>query len=184
MHLTILTTTFTAVTLQLQVNMQIASKEIPVEEDEDNIKDIIASFDRTWQKRGYASLNGVVVAVSHDKVVDYVMSKVCLSCRYWNQLGRRNTPGFEDWKGEHHFPINHMGSAGSMETAGILEIYKRSGEERCLRYTTYLGDGDSKSFQDVVNVNPYPGKTCNRYECVGHVQNRVTHKHKHIKAGI
>ena len=55
----------------------------------------------------------------------------------------------------------------------VLVIYKRSVEERCLRYTTYL-DGDSKSFQDVVNVNPYPGKTCNRYECVGHVQKRVT----------
>ena len=57
---------------------------------------------------------------------------------------------------------------------GVLQIYKRSVEERCLRYTTYLGDGDSKSFQDVVNANPYPGKTCNRYERVGHVQKRVT----------
>ena len=42
-----------------------------------------------------------------------------------------------------------------------------------MRYTT-LGDGNSKSFQDIVNANPYPGKTCNRYECVGHVQKRVT----------
>ena len=155
-------------------SIQIASKEIQVEEDGDKIKDVIASFDGTWQKRGYASLNGVVAAISHGKVVDSeVMSKVCLSCRYWHQPGRQNTPGFEDWKGEHHCPINHKGSAGSMESAGVLQIYKRSVEERCLRYTTYLGDGDSKSFQDIVNANPYPGKTCNRYECVGHVQKRV-----------
>ena len=141
--------------------MQIASEEIPLEEDEDNIKDVIASFDGTWQKRGYASLNGVVAAVSHGKDFDSeVMSKVCLSCRYWNQPGRHNTPVFEDWKGEPHCPINHKGSAGSME--------------RCLRYTTYVGDGDSKSFQDVVNANPYPGKTCNRYEYVGLAQKRVT----------
>ena len=97
------------------------------------------------------------------------MPKVCLYCRYWHQPGRQNTPGFEDWKGEHHCPINHKGSGGSMESAGVLQIYKRSVEERYLRYTMYLGDGDSKSFQDIVNVNPYPGKTCNRYECVGHV---------------
>ena len=155
--------------------MQIASKEIQVEEDGDKIKDVIASFDGTWQKRGYASLNGVIAAISHGKVVDSeVMSKICLSCRYWHQPGRQNTPGFEDWKGEHHCPINHKGSAGSMESAGVLQIYKRSVEERCLRYTTYLGDGDSKSFQDIVNANPYPGKTCNRYECVGHVQKRGT----------
>ena len=156
-------------------SMQIASKEIPVEEDEYKIKDVIASFDGTWQKRGYASLNGVVAAVSHGKVVDAeVMSKVCLSCRYWNQPGRKNTPEFNDWKDEHHCPINHKGSAGSMESAGVLQIYKRSVVERSLRYTTYLGDGDSKSFQDIINADPYPGKTCNRYECVGHVQKRVT----------
>ena len=61
-----------------------------------------------------------------------------------------------------------------MESAGVLQIYKRSVEKRCLRYTKYLGDGYSKSFQDIVNANPYPGKICNRYECVGHVQKRVT----------
>ena len=60
-----------------------------------------------------------------------------------------------------------------LEQWKVLVIYKRSVEERCLRYTTYL-DGSSKSSQDVVNANPYPGKTCNRYECVGHVQKRVT----------
>ena len=153
-------------------SMQIASKQIPVKEDGDKMKDVIASFDGTWQQRGYASLNGVVAAISHGKVVDSeVMSKVCLSCRYWHQPGRQNTPGFEG-KGEHHCPINHKGSAGSMES--WIKIYKRSVEERCLRYITYLGDGDSKSFQDIVNANPYPGKTCNRYERVGHMQKGVT----------
>ena len=39
-------------------SMQIVRKEIPVEKDEDIIKDVIDSFDGTWQKRVYASLNG------------------------------------------------------------------------------------------------------------------------------
>ena len=90
MHITILTTLFTAVTLQPNAynninntlhgsytavameSTQIATKEIPVD-------DIIASFDGNWQKRGYASLYGVVAAVSHGKVVDSeFMSKFCL----------------------------------------------------------------------------------------------------------
>ena len=58
---------------------QIATKEIPV----DDIKDVIASFDGNWQERGYASLYGVVAAVSHGKVVDSeVMSKFCLLFGY------------------------------------------------------------------------------------------------------
>ena len=60
-----------------------------------------------------------------------------------------------------------------MESAGVLRIYERSVEERYLRYTTYLGDGDSKSFQYLVKADPYPGKTYGRDECVGHVQKRV-----------
>ena len=85
---------------------------IPVERDEDNIKDVTTSFDGTWQKRGDASLNGVVAAVSHGKVVDSeIVSKICPSWRYWDEPGRRNTPELEEWKRE-----RHKGSAGSMES--------------------------------------------------------------------
>ena len=67
---------YTAVAME---SMQIATKEIPV----DDIKDVIASFDGNWQKRGYASLYGVDAAVSHGKVVDSeVMSKFCLLFGY------------------------------------------------------------------------------------------------------
>nr|XP_047138397.1 uncharacterized protein LOC124814606 [Hydra vulgaris] len=40
----------------------------------------------TWQRRGYSSLNGVVVATSHDnnKVLDTVtLSKFCKGCQIW-----------------------------------------------------------------------------------------------------
>ena len=55
-------------------SMQIASKEIQVEEDGDKIKYVIASFDGTWQKRGYASLNGVVAAIH---MVKLLILKLC-----------------------------------------------------------------------------------------------------------
>ena len=78
--------------------MQTAIKEVSVG-DEDNIKDITASFDGTCQKRSYASLNWVVPFISNGEIVySEVMLKVCPSCHNWNQPRRRTTPEFADWK--------------------------------------------------------------------------------------
>ena len=68
---------------------------------------------------------------------------------------KRKTAEYEEWKLYHDCTINHTGSAGSMEAAGVVNIFKRSVETKKLRYTTYLGDGDSKSFKDIVELNIY-----------------------------
>ena len=54
-----------------------------------------------------------------------------------------------------------------------MNIYKRSVATKCLLYTKYLGDGNSKAFQDVVAANIYPGNVIEKDECIGHVQKRV-----------
>ena len=59
-----------------------------------------------------------------------------------------------------------------MESNGILECFDSSIEKRQLRYLTYIGDGDTKSHQNVV-ADPYPGYSMKKAECVGHVKNRV-----------
>ena len=69
-----------------------------------------------------------------------------------------------------------------MEAAGVNSIYNRSVLTRKLRYTTYLWDGDSKSFQDMVKLNPYPGHTLSKLECIGHVQKRVGARLRTYKA--
>ena len=46
---------------------------------------------------------------------------------------------------------------GAMESDGILECYLSSVIERQLRYLTYIVDGDTRSFQNVIDANPYPG---------------------------
>ena len=60
-----------------------------------------------------------------------------------------------------------------MEVKGIKTLYQRS-EEKGLRYTTYIGDGDSRSFSTIQLLAPYgPQVVITKEECVGHVQKRM-----------
>ena len=68
---------------------------------------------------------------------------------------------------------NHDGSAGAMEPNGTERIFRRSERQYDLRYTGFLGDGDSKSYARVQNVEPAIYDVNNvKYECCSHVQKR------------
>ena len=58
-----------------------------------------------------------------------------------------------------------------MESAGAVEIFARSVERNCLVYKDYIGDGDTSSFKDVVDSDPYKvyGIKPKKLECIGHV---------------
>ena len=123
---------------------------------EDSLTDCIVSLDGSWQKQGHDSLNGVVTAINrvNDKVIDYhVMSKKCKVCQIWNK--KKESPEYDVWKTQHKCSINHKGSASSMESAGAIEIFQRSINNHKLRYNNYIGDGDSSSFNKVVQSKPY-----------------------------
>ena len=99
--------------------------------------------------------------------------------RRWGR-GPRAPPGqlataeHHDFVRTHDWPINHTGSAGSMEPAGILKCFMRSVEQLNLRFINFIDDGNSKAYYEVVKANPYgdryPG---NKGECLGHIQKRV-----------
>lgn len=104
--------------------------------------------------------------------MDYVViSKNCKACKYWEE--RQDQAGYAAWKTDHKCPVNHEGSPGSMESKGAVSMFKRSIKFNKLRYVSYLGDGDSSSYADVVKSDPYPGIKINKLECVGHVQKRL-----------
>ena len=42
--------------------------------------------------------------------------------------------------------VNHEGSSEKMEKQGAVDIFLRSIEKRRLKYTAFVGDGDSTSF--------------------------------------
>ena len=152
-------------------------RKLNLKEDfnDDEIVNIDASFDGTWQKRGFSSLNGVVVIViakDTGKCIDYhVLSNKSSGCATWED--RKDTPEYERFSADHVCYINYQGSAGSMETAGMVKCFKQFKQLYKVRYTNYIGDGDSKSYIDVVKADPYNGEKINKLECLGHVQKRV-----------
>ena len=123
--------------------------------DDNGVCDVSASFDGTWQRRGYASLNGVLTAISieNGKCLDYeCLTKNCKMCEMWHPRKDKEDISAEDYdefKEHHDCPINHIGSAAAMETAGVLAVYKRSVADLNLRYMHYIGDGDSKAYPSV-----------------------------------
>ena len=60
-----------------------------------------------------------------------------------------------------------------MEATGIVKMFKWSVRIYNLRYTTYIGDGDTKTHQEILQADPYPGVIVSKAECIGHMQKCV-----------
>ena len=149
----------------------------------DEVLECGVSIDGTWQRCEFASLNGVVAAVALDnnKVIDtYVMSKYCKGGQKWDR--RKDHPSFNDWKAIHYCSINHEGSAGSMESAGAIEIFSSFVPNYKLRYTEYLGDDDTSSYKNVVKSKPYEDDVeRSKLECIGHWQKRTGNQCRELR---
>ena len=132
------------------------------------------SLDGSWQKRGHASLSGVVTAISSEKCLDTaVFTKNCKACRVWES--KKGTAEYENWFVDHDFKINHKKSSGAMEAAGAVDIFCTSVEKYGFIYKDYIGDGDTTSFKEVVAAKPYEkfGIIPKKLECIGHIQKRL-----------
>ena len=60
-----------------------------------------------------------------------------------------------------------------MEATSVVTLRNRSEERNNLRYTAYIGDGDSKCFHNVLAAKPCGDITIEKEECIGHVQKRL-----------
>jgi len=59
-----------------------------------------------------------------------------------------------------------------MEVEAITEMFKNSRKTYNVKYTNYIGDGDSKTYTGIINAAPY-NIPINKKECIGHVQKRM-----------
>ena len=61
-----------------------------------------------------------------------------------------------------------------MESASVLEMYRRSERLYNLRYKTFIGDGDSASYSLIDKTRPYgPLVNIEKSECTNHVTKRM-----------
>ena len=150
--------------------------------DKKIVADVAVSVDGTWQKRGHSSRIGVVfiLLVDTGEVQDYVIkSLVCHECSAHSRWDKESEK-YKNWYDKHKATcyINHnRGSSDSMETQGAVEMFLLSIDKNGLRYTTFVGDGDSNCYASVCEALRN-APTCYSYEvkkeeCVGHIQKRI-----------
>lgn len=60
-----------------------------------------------------------------------------------------------------------------MEADSVVEMFWRSIENYGVKYEYYIGDGDTKTFSNITNSQPYQDLEVKKKECVGHVQKRM-----------
>ncbi|XP_018338387.1 PREDICTED: uncharacterized protein LOC108746244 isoform X2 [Trachymyrmex septentrionalis] len=123
-------------------------KRISAENGEQN--GITVSGDGSWRKRGFASLYGLVSLIGWHtgKIIDVIVkSKYCKACEHWTK--KEHTEEYKEWAENHasECQANHEGSAGKMEVDGVLEMFQRSQELHDVKYASYIGDGDTKTFK-------------------------------------
>ncbi|KAH9361694.1 hypothetical protein HPB48_005153 [Haemaphysalis longicornis] len=118
-------------------------------------KDNVAvMYDGTWQKRGHKSHNGIGM------VVDFAWTspvKLCLACSQHMVLPDEEE---EVWQAFHAAVCekNVDCSVHAMEAEAALRIWQRSQEHATpLLFGLFLGDGDSKAYNAVVDADVYDG---------------------------
>lgn len=150
--------------------------------------ELSVSGDGTWAKRGFSSLLGVITLIGKysGKVLDVVTkSSLCGICL--NQQKNLNKVDFEIWYESEHKETcnrNHEGSAGKMEVDGVIEMFLRSLSLHAAKYVNYIGDGDSKTFKNLLDANVYINTIVNKLECVLHVGKRMFRRLTDAKKNI
>lgn len=157
----------------------------------DAVVDTTVTFDGTWMRRGHTSLHGVFSVISWDvgKVLDYqIASKYCQQCAVWTSRrnqGKVTEAEYQQFVDRHECTRTTLVSSGGMEAEAAPILWERSEATRRLRYTTFIGDGDSKGFAAVRQASPYgPDVDITKEECVGHVQKRIGTNLRNLKKDL
>lgn len=99
-------------------------------------------------------------------------------------MGKENKDEYLEWYEDHQTECtaNHKGSSGKMEVDGVIEMFRRSVEELGVKYKKYIGDGDSKTFKNLLEANIYNNDPkVEKNECVLHVKKRMYRRVKEAK---
>lgn len=169
------------------VQRKAVDEEISLNAEHGNeARQLSVSGDGSWKKRGFSSLFGISTLIGKysGKVVDFVVkSAYCQSCANWAL--RKGTIEYDEWHNTHgdNCTANHHGSAGKMEVDAMREMFARSEKSLGVKYSNYIGDGDTKTFKALLDLDPYDDIAVQKKECVGHVQKRMGSRLRAVKKG-
>ena len=145
------------------------------------------SFYSSWKTRGFYSNMGfgAAISTSTNKILDYeILSRLCEKCSIWTEEKKKDKPSEYEKYLERHKPNcnrNYTGSSQAMEPEAAERIWGRSLEKNRLVYSVFVGDGDSKAFQHVTTLDPYPLVKVRKKECLTHVAKRLKKNLKKMK---
>ncbi|GBM55736.1 hypothetical protein AVEN_190324-1 [Araneus ventricosus] len=105
-----------------------------------------------------------------------MLSKYCPECTTakWD-LGE-NCADFSIWYKAHkpECSENYTGSSNGLEVIAAEILWKRSVENCVMRYMSVLSDGDSKTYQGLLEVDVYDdSRNISKEECLNHVAKRL-----------
>ncbi|GFV51361.1 uncharacterized protein TNCV_4687241 [Trichonephila clavipes] len=122
------------------------------------IIDVSASYDGTWQKRGHTSNLGlgIIIHVLSGLVLDFeVLSKYCQNCVVVRRDMGVGSAEFHIWQKGHadECDKNFDGTSGSGKMHAALIMWRRSFSDCQMRFVSMLSDGDSKTLQFLSDKN-------------------------------
>ena len=84
-----------------------------------------------------------------------------------------------------HCTQNHDGSSGVVEKDIVRDIFCSSEDKYNLRFTRFIGDGDSKSFKTVQDAQPYGSDIpVEKMECISHIQMQMGTRLRNLKKNM
>ncbi|CAF4701676.1 unnamed protein product, partial [Rotaria sp. Silwood2] len=137
-----------------------------------NGTDLIVSGDGFWQTRGFQSRHGAAAILSCNTVPKVLDLEICnKTCAL--SIKKSDPAKYDSIIKSHQCEKNYDKSSGTMESAAILKMFKRSVSKYGVYYTKYVGDGDSKTFPVLSKIVPYPGKVIEKIEDLNHFSKRM-----------
>ena len=152
-----------------------AIEEGRIDKDGRAMIDVIA--DGCWSKRSYgknfSAFSGAAAIIGRkfgEVLFMSVRNKYCCMCaRYLNK--KMEVPVHDCYK-------NFSGSSSSMESDVLVEGFNKSIEMHNVIYSTIIADGDSSTYQKILQARPYLYHTVEKIECKNHIFRNFCNKLK------
>ncbi|GFT30700.1 uncharacterized protein TNCV_758991 [Trichonephila clavipes] len=146
----------------------------------------VMSLPNPVEKKSYDVINNKLSRVMKE-VAEESMKRAAVEKNSSSPDNLLTVSGDGTWKTRGHSSLIGVctvigAETGKMEVDGMLRIFNRSEKLHNLKYSNYIGDGDTKTFNALSENKPYgDDHLIQKIECVGHVQKRMGTRLRKLK---